>query len=205
MKEFSALPNSIKLEVAYPTPNHNLKERPELFFARTRANPDYGKPGWTRDCGRRFHKGCDIASVVFTPTGKTTKVMFSDCKTDTEYESTEPTFIPSDRVFAAYEGDVIEAVTNQRKSDYGKHVVIRHLHPESRTVFFTLYGHLSEVLAREGESISTGQRIGTMGTTSRIANARNWMSVAPHLHFEVWDSTRKNVDPVQFLRRFTVD
>jgi len=41
-----------------------------------------------------------------------------------------------------------------------------------------------------------------MGQTSRIADARNWMRVAPHLHFEVRNAGEQAYDPVEFLRRY---
>jgi hypothetical protein len=82
---FVPLPAAELLRIAWPTPNHNLIAAPDRFFARTRANPDYGKPGWTRDCGKRFHRGCDIAPVHLTPTGKTTRVTFTDCATGGSY------------------------------------------------------------------------------------------------------------------------
>src|SRR5262245_43255478 len=56
---FVSLPEQEHLELAWPTVNHFLRSAPDKFFARTRVNSDYGKPGWTRDCGRRAHFGCD--------------------------------------------------------------------------------------------------------------------------------------------------
>ena len=50
--------------------------------------------------------------------------------------------------------------------------------------------------------LRTGDRLGRMGQTSRSADARNWMLVAPHLHFEVRDAAGKAYDPVEFLHRF---
>jgi murein DD-endopeptidase MepM/ murein hydrolase activator NlpD len=41
-----------------------------------------------------------------------------------------------------------------------------------------------------------------MGQTSRSADARNWMAIAPHLHFEVRDADGHAYDPVEFLKRF---
>ena len=74
---FVPLPSDETIRITWPTPNHHLFDAPEKFFAQTRVNLDYGKPGWTRDCGKRFHRGCDIAPVDVTPTGKTTRVVFS--------------------------------------------------------------------------------------------------------------------------------
>ena len=192
--KFVPLPAGEMIQLTWPTPNHSLFDAPEKFFARTRVNPDYGKPGWTRDCGKRFHRGCDIAPVNIAATGKTTMVVFTDCATGKDFESVEPTFVPHDDVFRVFEGTVVEVVTDESLSDFGKHVVIEHRWPGSGEKFFTLYAHLAEVI--------NGSRIGKMGQTSRSADARNWMAIAPHLHFEVRDATGNNYDPVEFLRRF---
>jgi murein DD-endopeptidase MepM/ murein hydrolase activator NlpD len=69
---------------------------------------------------------------------------------------------------------------------YGKLIEIDHGNGLS-----TRYGHLSEILVREGQSIKVGQIIGRIGSTGR--------STGPHLHYE----TRNDgdaVDPRRFLR-----
>ncbi|MCG3149059.1 MAG: hypothetical protein PCFJNLEI_02516 [Verrucomicrobiae bacterium] len=193
---FVPLPANEKIQIAWPTPNRQLFDAPEKFFARTRVNADYGKPGFTRDCGKRFHRGCDIAPVSVTATGKTTRVIFTDCATGRDFESDEPTLVPDDDVFRVFDGVVVEAVDDEYASDFGKHVVVEHRWPISGEKFFTLYGHLAEI------ATGVGQRIGKMGQTSRIADARNWMAIAPHLHFEVRDAAGNSYDPVEFLKRF---
>ena len=201
--QFLALPKDERLRIAWPTPNHFLFDAPDKFFVRTRVNPDYGKPGWTRDCGKRFHRGCDIAPVQVTATGRTTRVVFTNCSTNTDFESEEPTFVPHDNVFCVFDGTVTEAIADEDASDFGRHVVIEHLWPLSRAKFFTLYGHLAEVTALPVSSrIEQGAKIGRMGQTSRSADARNWMAIAPHLHFEVRDAHGRSYDPVEFLKRF---
>ena len=77
---------------------------------------------------------------------------------------------------------------------WGNLVVIEHRWPVNGEKFYTLYAHLAE--------LKTGNCIGRMGQTSRIADARNWMAIAPHLHFEVRDVAGHSYDPVEFLRRF---
>ena len=106
MNQFISLPADETLVIAWPTPNQSLRAAPEKFFARTRVNPDFGKPGFTRDCGKRFHRGCDIAPVKVSPTGQHTTVLFTDCATGKDYESVEPTFVPHDDVFCGYAGTV---------------------------------------------------------------------------------------------------
>ncbi len=54
----------------------------------------------------------------------------------------------------------------------GLYVVIRH-----QIGFSTVYGHLQQALVKPGQTVSRGQRIGTVGSSGK--------STGPHLHFEV--------------------
>jgi hypothetical protein len=225
--EFVPLPSAEATQITWPTANHFLLNAPEKFFARTRVNPDYGKPGFTRDCGKRFHWGCDIAPVNVTATGKTTRVIFTDCATGADFESEEPTFVPYDDVFCVFDGRVVEVVDDENASDFGKHVTLEHVWPGSGERFFTLYAHLAEIagpvrkayrisgdlrsMNRRGQEtfaerpedvVAKGQRIGKMGQTARSVDARNWMSIAPHLHFEVRDAEGRAHNPIDFLTNF---
>lgn len=216
--QFLPLPSDEKIVVSWPTPNHTLFDAPEKFFARTRVNPDYGKPGWTRDCGKRLHRGCDIASVNVTATGKSTRVVFTDCATGRDFESVEPTFVPHDEVFCVFDGTVAEVSEDETASDFGMHIIVEHVWPKSGDKFYTLYGHLAEICVEAASPprfpktgrgrnaaptrVRAGQQIGRMGQSSCSADARNWMAIAPHLHFEVRDAAGRSYDPVEFLRRF---
>ena len=87
-------------------------------------------------------------------------------------------------VRAAGGGLVVEV---SESPEYGK--MIRLSHPEN---YETLYGHLSQVLVKQGEKIALGAVIGLSGNTGR--------STAPHLHFEM----RRNgqaVDPMQLIQQ----
>lgn len=210
-QQFIPLPSDETLRIAWPTPNHSLFDAPEKFFACTRVNTDYGKPGWTRDCGKRFHRGCDIAPVNVTATGKTTRVIFTDCATGKDFESEEPTFIPHDDVFCVFDGTVYEMVEDEAASDFGKHIIIAHTWPRSGEKFFTLYAHLASLSESHEQTcynynkiahVAAGQQVGVMGQTSRSADARNWMAIAAHLHFEVRDAEGRSFDPVEFLRAY---
>jgi hypothetical protein len=199
-QQFAALPSDETIRIGWPTPNHFLFDAPEKFFTRTRVNPDYGKPGWTRDCGKRFHRGCDIAPIHVTATGKMTRVVFTDCSTGRDFESDEPEFVPHDDVFCVFEGVIAEVVTDESVSDFGKHVVVEHIWPRNGGRFFTLYAHLAEISIQQSEV--SGQRIGKMGQTSRSADARHWMAIAPHLHFEARSADGRSYNPTDFLRMF---
>jgi LysM repeat protein len=75
-------------------------------------------------------------------------------------------------LYAAAAGQIIIAKTSGWNGGYGKYIVISH--PNGTQ---TLYGHLSEVLVSEGETVYQGEIIGQTGNTGD--------STGPHLHFEV--------------------
>ncbi|MGC9311190.1 MAG: M23 family metallopeptidase [Sediminispirochaetaceae bacterium] len=86
-------------------------------------------------------------------------------------------------VVSAANGKVIE-----RKYDpmgFGNYIVIRHSYG-----FATKYAHLDNVYVEEGDLVTQGQKIGTMGNTG--------LSTGPHLHFEVRIGSQV-VDPERFL------
>lgn len=201
-EDFQPLPENEPLVLAWPTHRRDLFLNPSAYLARTRANPDYGKPGWTRDAGRRFHRGVDIAPRRVTPAGGTVRLMFTDLATGAEYPSDEPAWRPDDEAFAVADGVVVEAVNCEADSDFGLHVVLRHTWPTSGQTFFTLYGHLGSVVVQAGQVVRAGAPLGALGTTSRIPDARLWMAAAPHLHFEARDGEHRRYDPLEFLQRF---
>lgn len=74
-------------------------------------------------------------------------------------------------IVASGSGRVIIANANGWGGGYGKHVVIDHGNGKS-----TLYGHMSNVNVKAGQTVSAGQKIGNVGNTG--------FSTGPHLHFE---------------------
>jgi len=86
-------------------------------------------------------------------------------------------------VLAAAAGEVVVA-GDDRQAKYGPYfnfygnlVVIRHDLPEIGQPLYTLYGHLSEVLAATGERVQRGDKIGLVGMSGAATGS--------HLHFEV--------------------
>ncbi|MDQ6792684.1 MAG: peptidoglycan DD-metalloendopeptidase family protein [Candidatus Dormibacteraeota bacterium] len=73
-------------------------------------------------------------------------------------------------VLAADDGQVVLAATGA--SGYGNYVVLSH--GQGLT---TLYGHLNQILVRQGDHVSQGSPIGLEGSTGN--------STGPHVHFEV--------------------
>ncbi len=84
---------------------------------------------------------------------------------------------------AAANGKVIER--KYEPMGFGNYIVIRHAYG-----FATKYAHLDNVYVEEGDVVTQGQKIGTMGNTG--------MSTGPHLHFEVRIGAQV-VDPERFL------
>ena len=67
---------------------------------------------------------------------------------------------------------------------YGKLIIIKH-----NEVFLSAYAHNNDILVKEGESVSTGQKIATMGRGNYSK---------PILHFEI-RIDGKPVDPLKHL------
>jgi murein DD-endopeptidase MepM/ murein hydrolase activator NlpD len=84
----------------------------------------------------------------------------------------------------AASGGTVAYVGDKLKS-YGKLVLIRH--PGG---MMTAYAHLNSVSVKEGARVSTGQVIGSVGSTGTVMNAQ--------LHFEVRRGTR-TIDPKDYL------
>jgi murein DD-endopeptidase MepM/ murein hydrolase activator NlpD len=80
-------------------------------------------------------------------------------------------------------GSVSEAGYN---ADYGMFVLLRH--PSG---YETMYGHMSRLIAAEGDQVQAGQVIGLSGNSGR--------STAPHLHFEI-RRDEKSIDPLELVR-----
>jgi murein DD-endopeptidase MepM/ murein hydrolase activator NlpD len=86
-------------------------------------------------------------------------------------------------VRAAGGGSVSEAGYN---ADYGLFVLLRH--PSG---YETMYGHMSRLIAAEGDEVQAGAVIGLSGNSGR--------STAPHLHFEIRRDA-KSIDPLELVR-----
>ena len=87
-----------------------------------------------------------------------------------------------DRVRAARSGEVILAGS---RSGYGNTVVVYH-----GLGYSTLYAHLSRISVTVGDQVSSGDRIGSIGSTG--------LSTGPHLHFEL-RIDGEAVDPIPYL------
>ncbi|WP_114570118.1 murein hydrolase activator EnvC family protein [Exiguobacterium flavidum] len=94
-------------------------------------------------------------------------------------------------VVAAAAGVVLRAGS---ATGYGNVVMVTHL--IDGAIWTTVYGHLSGVSVKAGQTVAPGQMVGTLGSTG-------W-STGPHLHFEIhngqWAPGQPNaVDPAAYL------
>jgi lipoprotein NlpD len=89
---------------------------------------------------------------------------------------------PGDPVLAAAAGRVMYTGTGIR--GYGKLIVIKH-----ENNFNSVYAHNREILVKEGQNVTRGQRIAELGDTD---------ADSPKLHFEIRKSG-KPVDPARYL------
>jgi len=87
-----------------------------------------------------------------------------------------------DPVVAAANGQVLYTGTGIR--GFGKLIVIRH-----ENGFSSVYAHNREILVKEGQSVTRGQKIAELGDTD---------ADRPKLHFEIRKSG-KPVDPMRYL------
>ncbi len=91
-------------------------------------------------------------------------------------------------VYAAASGTVV--ISKPNGQGYGKYISIQHARN-----YYTVYGHLSELLVQQGQTVTAGQLIAKSGNTGN--------STGPHLHFEVLknaplvDNGATPVDPRQ--------
>jgi hypothetical protein len=86
-------------------------------------------------------------------------------------------------IYATGDGTVIMA--ERAKTGYGNQIIIDH-----GFGYKTMYAHLQSFKVRQGERVTRGQVIGTVGSTGK--------STSPHLHYEVWKSN-KPINPINYF------
>ncbi|MDQ2789328.1 MAG: M23 family metallopeptidase [Actinomycetota bacterium] len=92
-------------------------------------------------------------------------------------------------ILAAADGVVVESGP---ASGFGLWIRIRH-----SDGFITVYGHINRSLVVAGQNVRAGQEIAEMGNRGN--------STGPHLHFEVWNSAGKKINPIIWLHEHGID
>ena len=80
---------------------------------------------------------------------------------------------------------------------WGNVVIVRHAYMEGAQVAYvdSLYGHLDQILVREGDQVARGQKIGTIGNCHGMYPA--------HLHFEMRKNLRIGMARAAFPRDYS--
>ena len=110
--------------------------------------------------------GLPVAGRITSPFGYRFHPILHTMKLHTGVDIAAPIGTP---VFAVGAGMVVWA---GRRGGYGNAVIIDHGGGKA-----TLYGHMSAVLVRSGQTVAGRQQIGRVGSTG--------ISTGPHCHFEV--------------------
>jgi murein DD-endopeptidase MepM/ murein hydrolase activator NlpD len=169
---FSVVENVRAIDIALPTDNDAIFhdggaaffQYIERDYQGEKSTPwEGGQYGFVRDPEQtgsgvvytRFHEGIDIKPVH-------------------RDENNEPL----DEVRAIADGKVVYTSLVAGYSNYGKYIVIEHTFDGSP--YYSLYGHLSKIDVRAGESVQRGQHIAVMGYTGVGINRER-----AHLHLEL--------------------
>lgn len=94
-------------------------------------------------------------------------------------------------VIASGSGTIEKVVISRLRRGYGTSILIRH--GESLHSF---YGHLDEVLVKEGQKVSRGQQIGKVGMTG--------LAISPHVHFAI-RGFNTPIDPIAFMQHYWLE
>lgn len=117
----------------------------------------YGNTGFTK-LGYTFHNGIDIAAPPNTP------------------------------IYAS--GDGVVYATGMGKTAYGNWVVIKHsiqVKNDGLKNIYTLYGHMSRIIASTGQGVLRGDLIGLQGNTGNTTRLLYGPERGYHVHFSVFD------------------
>ncbi|MFZ9874892.1 MAG: M23 family metallopeptidase [Candidatus Methylacidiphilales bacterium] len=163
-KPASLAPANERISWQLPTENRYLFEnQPKRFYQPTISRRLIsGMFGFTRTSEpeparifERFHKGVDIRPLRRDARGE-----------------------PLDPVRACADGVVVRVNDNEKISDYGKQVIVRH--DWGGLPVFTVYAHLGSVAAKVGQVVRAGDELGILGWTGPgLEQSR------AHLHLEV--------------------
>ncbi len=89
-------------------------------------------------------------------------------------------------VYAPGDGIVVRTEHNRGRRGYGNLIVIDH----EVNGISTRYAHLSTILVKQGERVTRGQKIGTVGNTG--------LSTSPHLHYEI-RVNGASINPLRYM------
>jgi murein DD-endopeptidase MepM/ murein hydrolase activator NlpD len=86
-------------------------------------------------------------------------------------------------IYATGNGTVVDC--GRSRGGYGNVIIIDH-----GFGYKTRYAHMHSFEVKEGQKVTRGQVIGTVGNTGK--------STSPHLHYEVWKNNRR-INPINYF------
>jgi len=155
---------TVRIPWQFPTENrYLLEEKPEKFFQPTISRRlKSGMFGFVRTSDpeparifERFHKGIDIKPLRRDEKGE-----------------------PLDVVRAIADGMVVWVNEDEKISDYGRQVIVKHLWGDQPV--YSIYGHLASATAQLGQAVKAGEPLGIMGWTGPGLDRSR-----AHLHLEI--------------------
>src|SRR5256714_259446 len=172
MLSISLLAQNSKIEISLPTDNDALFRGggPDFYqyierdFHGEKSTPwEGGRYGFVRNpvptaqglVYTRFHEGIDIRCLHRDARGE-----------------------PLDDVRAIADGKVVHTNQVPGYSNYGRYIVIEH--DWDGSPYYSLYGHLSEIVVSVGQRLNRGERIARMGHTGEGLN-----QARAHVHLEL--------------------
>ena len=164
-KELQQMENALN-EILYGNSGGNFVNNGKFLWPTTfkRISSYYGKR-WGK-----MHNGVDISNGTY---GAAIYAM-ADGKVYQYYNSCKHNYGKSPRKTCCGNG-------------YGRYVMIDH-----GGGYVTLYAHMTDVLVSEGQVVTRGEQIGTVGSTGH--------STGPHLHFEI--RLKNNIEnPMNYFSR----
>ncbi len=82
-------------------------------------------------------------------------------------------------IYSPLPGTVHNIANNNDAYDFGNTLILRHKLTDNGPVFYTLYGHLSDIALKIGDTVEAGQKISTVGN---IKENGGWST---HLHLQI--------------------
>ena len=94
-------------------------------------------------------------------------------------------------------GDGVVVLARDCHMGWGNVIIVRHAYREDGTIksIDSLYGHLDTILVHPGQTVSRGQKIGTVGTAHGLYDA--------HLHLEIRKNIEIGMSRAAFARDFS--
>lgn len=141
------------------------------------GEPKIDRPQQNQSKDSQTEEGLSETKEAVWPTKRGMVMYDSFVQTHTTIDAIDIVGVDStDSVFSTHSGEVIFAGWDKiNNGTYGNMVMVK----SSDNKFISLYGHMSQILTKQGEKIKKGSLVGKVGSTSSVPGFANL-----HLHYE---------------------